>query len=163
MSDVTLILQAVRHGDGQTAEELLPIVYNELRQLAAARMPALNGVNANWSFIGRSLFSGDAWLNATIDEFRIYDGRLTPEEIATDYQFGPDALALPVMLTQSNSPASLTLSWPSWAAGFAPETISTLAPGTNWSTVTPSPALANDRWQLALPKTNSAQFFRLRR
>ena len=134
-----------------------------LEKAATSTLPALNGVNANWSFIGRSLFSGDAWLNATIDEFRIYDGRLTPEEIATDYQFGPDALALPVMLTQSNSPASLTLSWPSWAAGFAPETISTLAPGTNWSTVTPSPALANDRWQLALPKTNSAQFFRLRR
>lgn len=94
---------------------------------------------------------------------RIQNDPLTPEEIATDYQFGPDALALPVMLTQSNSPASLMLSWPSWASGFAPETISTLAPGTNWSTVTPSPALANDRWQLALPKTNSAQFFHLRR
>jgi len=38
MSDVTLILQAVRRGDGQAAEELLPMVYNELRQLAAARM-----------------------------------------------------------------------------------------------------------------------------
>jgi hypothetical protein len=126
-------------------------------------LPALSGVNNSWSFIGRSLFSADAWLNATIDEFRIYDGRLTPEEIATDYQFGPDALALPVMLTQSNSPAGLTLSWPSWAAGFAPETVSTLAPGTNWSAVTPSPALANDRWQLALPDTNRAQFFRLRR
>lgn len=38
MSDVTLILQAVRRGDGQAAEELLPMVYNELRRLAAARM-----------------------------------------------------------------------------------------------------------------------------
>jgi len=38
MSDVTLILQAVRRGDGQAAEELLPMVYNELRRLAATRM-----------------------------------------------------------------------------------------------------------------------------
>jgi RNA polymerase sigma factor (TIGR02999 family) len=38
MSDVTLILQAVRRGDGQATEELLPMVYNELRRLAAARM-----------------------------------------------------------------------------------------------------------------------------
>jgi len=120
-------------------------------------------VNTNWSFLGRSLFSADAYLNATIDEFRIYDGRLTPEEIATDYQFGPDALALPVALAQSNSPASLTLSWPAWAIGFAPETVSALATGAGWSSVTSPPALGNDRWQLALPKTNNAQFLRLRR
>jgi hypothetical protein len=80
------------------------------------------GVSSAWSFIGRSLFSADAWLNATIDEFRIYDGRLTPEEIATGYKFGPDALALPGTLVQSNAATGLTLSWPSWMAGFVLET-----------------------------------------
>ena len=35
MSDVTLILDAVQHGDPKAAEELLPLVYNELRRLAA--------------------------------------------------------------------------------------------------------------------------------
>lgn len=34
--DVTRVLQAV--GNGQSSEELLPLVYHELRQLAAARM-----------------------------------------------------------------------------------------------------------------------------
>lgn len=38
MSDVTLILQAVGRGDKQAAGELLPLVYEELRKLAAARM-----------------------------------------------------------------------------------------------------------------------------
>jgi RNA polymerase sigma factor (TIGR02999 family) len=38
MSDVTHILAAVERGDAHAAEELLPLVYNELRQLAAARM-----------------------------------------------------------------------------------------------------------------------------
>jgi RNA polymerase sigma factor (TIGR02999 family) len=38
MSDVTLILQAVSRGEGQKLEELLPAVYDELRNLAAARM-----------------------------------------------------------------------------------------------------------------------------
>src|ERR1017187_1281565 len=60
-----------------------------LEEAATATLPALGGVNASWSFIGRSLFSADPWLNATIDEFRIYDGRLTPEQITTDYRFGP--------------------------------------------------------------------------
>jgi len=38
MNDITLVLQAIRNGDGHAAEELLPLVYNELRKLAASRM-----------------------------------------------------------------------------------------------------------------------------
>lgn len=38
MNDVTLMLQAVEKGDKQASEELLPLVYDELRRLAAARM-----------------------------------------------------------------------------------------------------------------------------
>ena len=38
MSDVTRILKAIEQGDGQAAEELLPLVYEELRKLAAAKL-----------------------------------------------------------------------------------------------------------------------------
>ena len=38
MSDVTHILSAIQQGDPHAAEELLPLVYNELRKLAAQRM-----------------------------------------------------------------------------------------------------------------------------
>jgi RNA polymerase sigma factor (TIGR02999 family) len=38
MSDVTHILSAVEQGDHRAAEQLLPLVYDELRKLAAARM-----------------------------------------------------------------------------------------------------------------------------
>ena len=38
MSDVTLILQAIGRGESCASEELLPLVYDELRRLAAARM-----------------------------------------------------------------------------------------------------------------------------
>ena len=38
MSEVTRILSAVVQGDPRAAEQLLPLVYAELRQLAAARM-----------------------------------------------------------------------------------------------------------------------------
>lgn len=38
MSNVTQILQRVEQGDGKAAEELLPLVYEELRRLAAAKM-----------------------------------------------------------------------------------------------------------------------------
>jgi RNA polymerase sigma factor (TIGR02999 family) len=38
MSDVTLILERVEQGDGHAAEELLPLVYDELRRLARRKM-----------------------------------------------------------------------------------------------------------------------------
>lgn len=40
MSDVTQILQQIEAGDTAAAEQLLPLVYHELRRLAAARMSA---------------------------------------------------------------------------------------------------------------------------
>src|SRR5215468_1751330 len=38
MADVTQILSAIEAGDPQAAAELLPLVYDELRKLAAARL-----------------------------------------------------------------------------------------------------------------------------
>ena len=38
MSEVTRILSAINEGDPQAAEQLLPLVYEELRQLAAQRL-----------------------------------------------------------------------------------------------------------------------------
>lgn len=38
MSDITQILQAIDRGDDRASEELFPLIYDELRHLAAARM-----------------------------------------------------------------------------------------------------------------------------
>jgi RNA polymerase sigma factor (TIGR02999 family) len=38
MSDVTRILSAIEHGDSKAAERLLPLVYDELRKLAAQKL-----------------------------------------------------------------------------------------------------------------------------
>ena len=43
MSDVTLMLQAVSRGDAGASEVLLPLVYDQLRHLAAARMAQESG------------------------------------------------------------------------------------------------------------------------
>src|SRR5262245_39326320 len=40
MTDVTRILSAIEQGEPQAAEQLLPLVYDELRKLAAARLAA---------------------------------------------------------------------------------------------------------------------------
>ena len=38
MSEVPQVIEAIQHGDPKAAEELLPLVYGELRKLAAAKM-----------------------------------------------------------------------------------------------------------------------------
>jgi hypothetical protein len=125
-------------------------------------IPALTNISTSWSFIGHSLFSAYPGLNASIDELRIYDGRLTPQEIAVNDQFGPGALALPITLVQSNSVSGLALSWPAWGVGFVPQSTGDLAGGV-WTSLATTPTLGADQWSLTLPETNSVTFYRLQR
>ena len=43
MSDVTRILSAIEQGDPHAPEQLLPLVYDELRKLAAQKLELLRG------------------------------------------------------------------------------------------------------------------------
>lgn len=122
--------------------------------------PALSTVSTQWSFLGRSMFLGEPYLSASIDELRIYDGRLTPQQIAADYEFGPDALAEPVSLSLTNSGGGLTLSWPSWAVGFTPQSSPDLSA---WATNGASAVLTNDQWLMTLPGSSARSFYRLER
>lgn len=124
--------------------------------------PSFHSVSTAWSFIGRSLFATDAWLGGTIDELRLYDGRLTPAQISADDLYGPDVLAFPVTLNASNSAAGLAFSWPSWAVGFGLRSTTELAGGP-WTSVAPAPALSNDLWSVTIPMTNASLFYRLQR
>jgi RNA polymerase sigma factor (TIGR02999 family) len=38
MSEITLVLEAIKRGENQASEQLLPLVYDKLRNLATARM-----------------------------------------------------------------------------------------------------------------------------
>jgi len=126
-------------------------------------LPALSSVSSATSYIGRSLFSADAWLNANIDEFRIYHGRLTPAEIAADAANSPDALAMPLSLAASDSSSGLALTWPSYTVGYGLESSPSLGADAVWSPVAGTPAILNGSLQMTLPKTNGAGFYRLRR
>lgn len=49
----------------------------------------LSAVQDVYSFIGRSLYSGDSYLPASLAEFRIYNGPLSAQQIALDAAAGP--------------------------------------------------------------------------
>jgi RNA polymerase sigma factor (TIGR02999 family) len=71
MSDVTQILDAIEHGDAKAAVELLPLVYQELRRLAALKM---SGENPNQTLQATALVH-EAWLRLTGDENKKWNNR----------------------------------------------------------------------------------------
>jgi RNA polymerase sigma factor (TIGR02999 family) len=70
MSQVTQILERAQQGDRKAPEELLPLVYDELRKLAAARMAQ---ENANQTLQPTALVH-EAWLRLTGGGQPAFDG-----------------------------------------------------------------------------------------
>jgi arabinan endo-1,5-alpha-L-arabinosidase len=134
-----------------------------LESAATGALPPLSGVSAALSYLGRSLFSADSWLAGAIDEFRIYDGRLSPQQIMADYQGGPNGLAMPLSLSVSASSQDVTLTWPSFAAGFVLESAPGVGPGAQWNAVTNPASISNNANWVTLPVASAPAFFRLRR
>ena len=89
--------------DGQTNVHVVAVLYPAANfealylngMLAAANYGLtipLSALVDNYNFLGRSLYSADAWLNGSIDEFRIYHGALSAGQIAINNSVGPASL-----------------------------------------------------------------------
>ena len=71
LSDVTHILESIKHGDPKAAAELLPLVYGELRKLAASKM-----VNeAPNQTLQATALVHEAWLRLVGNDNPKFDGR----------------------------------------------------------------------------------------
>lgn len=128
----------------------------------------LSSVSNAWTFIGRPLTSGYPYLNGTIDELRLYDGRLTPQQIAADDLAGPNVLAvLPIATNSTNitytvNGGTLTLSWPTDHIGWQLQIqTNNLAMGlsTNWIVV-PNSTTTNSM-TVPVNLINDCTFYRL--
>ena len=71
MSEVTRILHAIEHGDSKAADELLPLVYEELRRLAAHKMAN----EAAGHTLQPTALVHEAWLRLTGNETKEWDSR----------------------------------------------------------------------------------------
>jgi RNA polymerase sigma factor (TIGR02999 family) len=71
MSDVTRILESMESGDAKAAGELLPLVYEELRKLAAARMAR----ESPGQTLQPTALVHEAWLRLTGNENVKWQGR----------------------------------------------------------------------------------------
>ena len=71
VSDFTQILERVEHGDPKAAEALLPLVYEELRRLAAQKMAN----EAAGQTLQPTALVHEAWLRLIGNEDQRWDGR----------------------------------------------------------------------------------------
>jgi RNA polymerase sigma factor (TIGR02999 family) len=71
MSDITLMLRAVQRGEKQVSEDLLPLVYEELRELAAARMARETAGHT----LQPTALVHEAWLRLVKDGDRTWQNR----------------------------------------------------------------------------------------
>lgn len=71
MNNVTRILNSIQQGDPKAADELLPLVYSELRKLAAARMAQ----ESPGQTLQPTALVHEAWLRLVGDANPKFDGR----------------------------------------------------------------------------------------
>ena len=71
MSEVTQILEAVQQGNSKAAEELLPLVYEELRRLAAHKMASEQPEHT----LQPTALVHEAWLRLVGDEASKFENR----------------------------------------------------------------------------------------
>jgi RNA polymerase sigma factor (TIGR02999 family) len=71
VSEVTQILEAIRRGEEQAADQLLPLVYDELRRLAAHKMAQENPGHT----LQPTALVHEAWLRLAGNENRLWNDR----------------------------------------------------------------------------------------
>jgi hypothetical protein len=122
----------------------------------------LSQVGESLAWIGQSPYGGDPYMNCSVDEFRIYQGRLSPEEIMASDLIGPNQLlSTNPTMTASQSSGNTIISWPVAAAGFSLQSTANLKSGP-WTTLTNAPTLTGGtRWQITVPVSGQQQFYRL--
>jgi hypothetical protein len=135
--------------------------------LAAASTAAINP-SAQFTdytdWLGRSQWHRDPTFNGSFDEFRIWEGVLSDQDIASHSAAGPNqqfVTTRPALII-GNDLATVLLSWPaSGTAGFQLQSTPRLL-SASWVAVTNGIALTNGSYQFRIPSNVQPAFYRLK-
>lgn len=147
--------------DGRTARMYLDGV---LVNSGSATKPlsALNDDNNNW--LGRSQFPSDPFFAGSINEFRLYTGALTAEQVAASFAAGPNALpaAAAPALTVVRDGTNLIVTWPAASTGYHLESADSLAGTPVWTSLGDGTPVTNGNFRVVVPTSSAAKFLRAR-
>jgi hypothetical protein len=148
-------------------------VFNNLIDPVAFQGPTYNSQSVlsytlgsvPFAYIGNSLYSADPTLNASIDEFRIYNGPLTAAQVAADHALGPNQFigtSTSVSLHVASSGTNVVVKWPTTSALVTLLSSPVLGSGAVWTQV--GGTLTTDgsgNYQMTVPVSGTASYFRL--
>jgi hypothetical protein len=162
--------------DGSTNMHIVGVFNPPAGYLALYTNGVLMGENPNitismagvWAALNK--IGADNWpdpgMQGSVDEFRIYNGVLSPDQIAANQILGPNQLPSPpgVSLTGSISAGNIVISWPvSGSTGLSLYSSSTLGKGAVWKLVSATPTLVGANYQVSVPTSGAqSQFFELK-
>ena len=118
------------------------------------------------NYIGHSLYTADPHEDLNLIEFRIYNGALSPADVAASQTLGPSEVlgsSPKPGLTASVASGSFVISWPvSGATGFSLYSSSTLGPDAVWTLVSTTPTVVGQNYQLSIPAKGTSEFYILK-
>lgn len=126
----------------------------------------LGTVGHEFAYVGRSLYTADAYLDWSLQELRIYNGALSASEIAASDALGPNQLlssSRPPVTVSPLAGGDLSLSWPLASAGFTLLSSTNLLAGSWTPVASSSPKIVNGQWQITVPEGSAKQYFMLER
>lgn len=113
----------------------------------------------NW--LGKSQFYGDGYFGGRYNEFRVYSGLLSDSDVAADFAAGPDTVGVDYVLHNYSSSNALTITWGPSATNLVLQSSPVLGAGAVWNQVTNAPILQNGRYEVTVPISKDAAYFRL--
>ncbi len=162
--------------DGSTNIHIVAVFNPPAGYLAIYTNGVLMGENPNitismagvWAALNK--IGADNWpdpgMKGSVDEFRIYNGVLTPDQVAQTQALGPNQLLSGgLSVGASLSSGNLTISWPvSGSTGFSLYSSAKLGPSAAWTLVNLTPTVVGGNNQVSIPISSSvtAQFYELK-
>ena len=126
-------------------------------------VPSLLGVGTGRAYLGRSLLGDAPPLQAVLQDFRVYAGRLTEEEVRANALAGAGQTGLAVSVSIDRQPAGLRFRWPSYALDFQLESTGSLEGPVFWTRLPHAPLLRDGFWEMTVPLPEPPRFYRVGR
>jgi hypothetical protein len=112
-------------------------------------------------WLGRSQFN-DPFFLGDFDEFRIWNGAMTPTQVAASFTAGPNVPFCGLCLQIQPGPGkTVIISWPASPIGLSLENSAVIGPDAFWSPVTQVPVLDGDTLRVTVPANQASVFYRL--
>lgn len=119
------------------------------------------------NYLGRSLWSADPALAMLMNEFRIYNGPLSPGQVKANALLGPNQLVganTSVSLTATASGSNIILTWPTTSALVTLLSSPALGAAAVWTPVSAgSLVIDGSNYKWTVPQSGAAQFYRLQK